>query len=239
MALYVRWNDKWNMIGGAAGGEAVFKVGPRGNSVNGFVDNITHENLSGINFNIPIEGSTRYLFANNNNLEKVPDYYNFKRSTDAVAMFYNASKLVEFNNFDMNFAINVSSMFYSCQNLEEVVDLELGRANRMFQFFYNSRNLKTVRLLNLEEVVRVNNMLVNCFNLTSLELFGLGARNQTNLTYRTLDVTSTNLNTDGMNKLAHSLGTSNTSNRWVLRYKRNVNFDTSIMLSKGWVLDPR
>ena len=241
MALYGRHEDEWYQIGsGSGGGGSVFKIGPRGNSVNGFVDAITYENLQEVDFNLPIEGSTRYLFANNNNLTRIPDYFDFSRSTNAEYMFYGATSLEYIGDLDLSYATRTQQMFYGCTNLVEVNNLNLSRGTDLYRMFYNGRVLETVRLYNLQEVNRVNQMFYRCDSLKELVLDGLGERNQSSSSYRLLDVSPTALDSAGMERLAHSLGdTGKTTQPWTLRYSRGVDFNTAIATDKGWVLDPR
>lgn len=241
MALYGRHEDEWHQIGSSSGGEgSVFKIGPRGNSDSGFVDAITYENLQEVNFNIPIEGSTRYLFANNKNLTRIPDYFDFSRSINAEYMFDGATSLEYIGDLDLSYATGTQQMFYGCTNLVEVNNLNLSRGTSLYRMFYNDRNLETARLYNLQEVNNVRDMFRSCSSLTELVLDGLGERYQSSSLNRILDVSPTALDSAGMERLAHSLGdTSKTTRPWTLRYKKGVSFNTAIATDKGWVLDPR
>ena len=241
MALYGRHEDDWHLIGSSSGGGgSVFKIGPRGNSVNGFVDAITYENLQEVNFNLPIEGSTRYLFAGNNNLTRIPDYFDFSRSTNAEHMFNGATSLEYVGDLDLSYATNTQQMFYGCTNLVEVNNLNLSRGTSLNRMFYNDRVLETARLYNLQEVNNVGQMFYRCDNLKELVLDGIGERNQSSSSNRLLDVSPTALDSVGMERLAHSLGdTGTTTHPWTLRYNGGVSFNTAIATDKGWVLDPR
>lgn len=240
MALYGRWNNEWHQIGTLSQeSQSVIKIGPRGSSETGFLDTINYENLQQIQLNVPVDTSTRYLFAQNKSLDKFPST-DFSRSTDAYGMFYKCENLTEVGYLKLGFATDLERMFYECTNLIEVAGIDATRATSLYQMFYNCRELQVARLDNLQNVERVDGFLNNSPYLSVLELHGLGEREQETSSRRTLDISSsTAMTTESMNTLVRSLGdTSRTNYPWILRYRAGITFDTTIATDKGWVLEP-
>lgn len=240
MALYGRWNNEWHQIGTLSQeSQSVIKIGPRGQSNTGFLDAINYENLQQIQLNVPVDTSTSYLFARNKSLDKFPST-DFRRSTDAYGMFYECNKLFEVGYLNLGFATDLGCMFYGCMNLMVVEGIDATRATSLYQMFYGCKELQVARLYNLQNVENVYQFINNSPYLSVLELHGLGETEQYNESRRRLDILSTKaMGKDQMNALVSSLGdTSKTKYPWILRYNKQVEFDTKIAIDKGWVLEP-
>ena len=87
-------------------------------------------------------------------------YWDTSKVTDMRSLFYNCSKLYNFNslkNWDTSKVTNMANLFYGCSNLEEAnFNWDTSKVTSMYQMFYNCSKLTTVNVLNCSSITSGN-----------------------------------------------------------------------------------
>lgn len=129
-------------------------------------------------------------------------------------------------------------LFSDMPHLDKIEHLDMAGAETAGGMFSGSYNVQRVIIENMQGVRNVAGMFDGATGIIELSLGGLGFANTEDVEDRTLDVTDTALAADALTKLAQSLAECSTSYRWIMKYRSNQYFDTSILTNKNWIAQP-